>query len=307
MKKLLSVGVASSLVFGSSVNFVPTPKNFESHLVDLYRDREGAGTSFVGTAADEGDEVAVKGLETETQQGKAAGVVVLTHLWKQRDKLCAGFTVNSVIGSMMDCLSEAIDKFEEPKCDIATELEWGLFFEDKIDVSSGQVTETRFRLGRCPSQALEGDTPLNITLEDLAVLKIKPSPVHTYPKIGADNPRVINLPVVVYTDSAVQMFTPTLLGQTVSVRVAPVSFTFDWGDGTVLGPVASPGSADVETGYQHTYTTLDPVRISVTTQWSASWSLDGTSWVRVPGFLETTGTSAQLPIVEKVPLLVPDN
>lgn len=87
---------------------------------------------------------------------------------------------------------------------------------------------------------------------------------------------------------------PTVLGP---LRVTATStYTVDWGDGTTTGPHSSPGGPYPRGDVTHVYRNTGAVDVTVTQNWTATWSLARQSGT-VPG-LSTSGTIDDLPVEE---------
>ncbi|KRF17867.1 hypothetical protein ASG90_05920 [Nocardioides sp. Soil797] len=94
-----------------------------------------------------------------------------------------------------------------------------------------------------------------------------------------------------------------LLGQRVSLRISPASYTWVSGDGeqfTTTDPGVAydpdlPMSAYVSHNYEHPAEALHP-RVDVT--WTATYRVGSGRWLPVQGAVTTTGTEADLKVVE---------
>lgn len=99
-----------------------------------------------------------------------------------------------------------------------------------------------------------------------------------------------------------------LPGFTIEFEIAPTGFTWTFGDGATL-TTDSPGKAweegdDVSTLINHIYTSLEPVKASVTTTWGASVRLNGGPPIPVVGTVDKTSNEVPLEILEATPELV---
>ena len=97
-----------------------------------------------------------------------------------------------------------------------------------------------------------------------------------------------------WADPNPQEFTRTINGQNVVLRATPVSYTFDYGDGTALGPVAYPGyqlGADVwdqPTDTSHQYAEPGDYHFTLTTTYRGEYSVDGGPWQVIDGTVSRT-------------------
>lgn len=85
---------------------------------------------------------------------------------------------------------------------------------------------------------------------------------------------------------------PTPLG-TLTVT-AHGSYRINWGDGMTSGPYASEGLPYPNGTITHTYDAVGHVQVTITEQWTATWSLGAANGALTQ--LQTTGTIGDLPI-----------
>jgi len=149
----------------------------------------------------------------------------------------------------------------------------------------------------CPEDALPA-----LTLTDFRRLPIAPSPLTIQPA----RPQVlVNLPTIVYTDTATQAFTTVLLGYPVQVEATPTSFTWDFGDGTDPLTTTSPGHPYPDDDVAHPYTRPGTYTITLTTTYAGRYRMAGTTtWLPVTGTATTTTTSAPIEAVDAPTRLV---
>lgn len=131
----------------------------------------------------------------------------------------------------------------------------------------------------------EGDDLPVVTAEFFRRLPIAPSgssvePVpHTL--VGAETN--------VYADPNLQTFIEDIEGHRVTLRAIPTSYTWNYGDGALLGPVNSPGGAlppdhiGERTETSHVYTATGDVRVTLTTSYRGEYSFNGTDWIGIDG------------------------
>lgn len=97
-----------------------------------------------------------------------------------------------------------------------------------------------------------------------------------------------------WADPNPQEFTRTINGQNVVLRATPVSYTFDYGDGSVLGPIPYPGyqlGADVwdqPTDTSHQYAEPGDYHFTLTTTYRGEYSVDGGPWQVIDGTVSRT-------------------
>ena len=99
-------------------------------------------------------------------------------------------------------------------------------------------------------------------------------------------------PVNLFTDASAQVVEGQLLGRPAQVRFVPVSFVWDYGDGTsstVVGAGASwkaLGQGDfTETDTSHVYESIGDRRVVLTISYSPSYRFDGGGWQQIAGTL----------------------
>jgi hypothetical protein len=130
------------------------------------------------------------------------------------------------------------------------------------------------------------ENPLpTITVEFFRRLPIAPSQLGVEPVphtlIGAETN--------VFADPNPQRFDEVVDGHDVAVRAIPTSYTWDYGDGTTLGPTGDPGgplSGDrigEATATSHRYARTGDVQVTLTTTYRGEYSFNGTDWIGIDG------------------------
>jgi hypothetical protein len=108
---------------------------------------------------------------------------------------------------------------------------------------------------------------------------------------------LVNLPVIFYTDSpTTQTFTLDIRGFQVVITATATRFTWHTGDG------ADVTSTDPGAPYPHQTVTHDyhagSYTASLTTTWSATFTVDGGPAQQVPGTTTTDGTPVTFQVLE---------
>ena len=112
--------------------------------------------------------------------------------------------------------------------------------------------------------------------------------------------------VIVYTSSASQELVTRVGDQEVSVVATPVSYTWQWGDGTTT-TTTDPGAAYPDHTVYHKYSrTARGVTITLTTTWTATYSVAGGPPQPVSGTLTTTDTADPFDLVRSISYLTDD-
>ena len=114
-------------------------------------------------------------------------------------------------------------------------------------------------------------------------------------------------PFIVYTSGESRTYATTVVGTGVEVEVTPVSFLWDWGDGTST-VTSDPGrSWPDQTVFHHYSASAVGVRTSLTTTWSARFRPSGgAQWQEVVGTVTTTETSTPYDVVRATTVLTDD-
>ncbi|WP_225499452.1 hypothetical protein [Arthrobacter sp. M4] len=92
-----------------------------------------------------------------------------------------------------------------------------------------------------------------------------------------------------YANTAEQQFDVTILGQKVHIVATPVEFTWNYGDGTVLGPQTSAGGALPEgqwgekTRTSHAYAQTGDFNVVLTSHFRGTYSVNGGPQLPIPG------------------------
>jgi hypothetical protein len=92
-----------------------------------------------------------------------------------------------------------------------------------------------------------------------------------------------------YAEAVEQTFDVDMLGQRVAIVAKPVQFTWNYGDGTSLGPTATAGgplSQDrwgEKTATSHVYTQTGDFSVALTTHFQGTYSVNGGPPLPIPG------------------------
>jgi PKD repeat protein len=119
---------------------------------------------------------------------------------------------------------------------------------------------------------------------------------------------LVNLDTIVYTDeSTVSTKTVVLLGFPVVVEATPMTYSWDFGDGSPVLITSTPGKPYPSKEVTHKYMKRGSTKVSLTTNYAARFNVDGTGWQYVDGTVPITGPATDLLIREAVPVLVDPN
>lgn len=92
-----------------------------------------------------------------------------------------------------------------------------------------------------------------------------------------------------YVEASEQVFTVDMLGQNVSIVAKPVQYTWNYGDGTSLGPQTAAGGPlpqdrwGEKTATSHVYTLTGDFRVVLTTHFQGTYSVNGGPPLPIPG------------------------
>ncbi|GGF55562.1 hypothetical protein GCM10011519_31830 [Marmoricola endophyticus] len=117
------------------------------------------------------------------------------------------------------------------------------------------------------------------------------------------NKTLVNFDTIFYTRSQGFQRTVVLLGQTITLDISPVSYTWSPGDGSSF-TTSSPGGPYPDKTVIHRYRKAHvTVRHHVTVSWGARFRVNGGAWAPVSGTVQSVGPSTALRIAEAVPVL----
>jgi hypothetical protein len=124
-------------------------------------------------------------------------------------------------------------------------------------------------------------------------------------KVQPNGRTLVNLDTIVYTeDSKVSTTTVTLLGFPVEVEATPISYTWNFGDGSPALTTSTPGKPYPSKEITHKYMKRGAVSLTLTTSYAARFNVAGTGWQYVDGTIPVTGPATPLQVREAVPVLV---
>lgn len=129
---------------------------------------------------------------------------------------------------------------------------------------------------------------ISVSAEDFENQPIKPA------SLTMDNaPHSLkNYNTNIFAQSGEQTFTEDVMGEPVEIKAIPVSYTFDYGDGTVV-TTTNPGHSvaeqwDVKTPTSHQYSTPGDYTYTVTTTFRGEFRVPGGPWQVIAGTSDRT-------------------
>ena len=115
---------------------------------------------------------------------------------------------------------------------------------------------------------------------------------------------LVNAETVAMTDAAERIVGTQVLEVDVEVRVTPVLYTWDFGDGSAPLTGTDPGAPWPNHTVSHVYETPGTVTISLRTEWDAAFRVAGTStWLPVAGRAVTTQSTDPIEVLTATPRL----
>lgn len=152
-----------------------------------------------------------------------------------------------------------------------------------------------------PAAAPAATQPIVVTATDVVSLLVVGSGITRQP---SSSEVLVTKDLIVYSDPSVRLLNTVVLGTSVEVEVTPVSYHWDWGDGTFLD-TAQAGAPWPHHSVSHRYaTTGSGRRLTLTTTWGARFRPVGVDeWTRVAGVITSRETSTPFDVVRAVAYL----
>ena len=118
---------------------------------------------------------------------------------------------------------------------------------------------------------------------------------------------IISKAFIVYTNPTPRYQTTTILNTAIDVEFTPISYTWNWGDGTTT-TTTDPGAPYPNHTVTHHYKHTDKnITTTLTTTWTTRYRPTGhTDWHTVEGTITTTETSTPYDLVRIVTYLTDD-
>lgn len=144
-----------------------------------------------------------------------------------------------------------------------------------------------------------GEAFPGFTVDDLRRLPLPPGGVVLEPGNGY---ALAGVPVNAVAEAGPVLLAADVAGFAVQVRATPVGYTWDFGDGTVLGPTADPGRrwapGAPPGGTAHTYEGGGSVGVVLTTTYAGEFSVDGGAFQPVLGTAAVASPAVPLAVLE---------
>lgn len=130
-----------------------------------------------------------------------------------------------------------------------------------------------------------------VTLEDVRRLNLPAGRTHVEPP---DGDVALNIPTNVYAEAGPVTRQLNLLGFDITVEATPVSYTWDFGDGTTLGPTKDAGAPYPAMTTTHTYRQPGSFGVTLTTAYTARYDVAGLGFQDIAGQVEVTSAAVPL-------------
>jgi len=109
-----------------------------------------------------------------------------------------------------------------------------------------------------------------------------------------DGDVLIRIPTNTYASAEPVELATTLVGFPVAVRATPVAYTWDYGDGTVVGPTEDAGAPWPDNTTGHVYEVPGDYAITLTTHYTGEYSVAGGPFLPIPGQATVTSEVADV-------------
>lgn len=152
-------------------------------------------------------------------------------------------------------------------------------------------------------EATDGEAVPGLTLADFRSLPIPAQQVVLEPGNGY---ALVGVPLNAVAGTAPAALQTAVLGAAVAVRATPVAYTWDFGDGTVLGPTPDPGAPFPALRTTHTYERGGSVQVVLTTTYAGEFSVDGGAFQAVAGTADVASPPVPLAVLTGAGALVGD-
>ncbi len=159
-------------------------------------------------------------------------------------------------------------------------------------VASGPFTQTG-RVCRVPFQPGEPGAPdaveaLVLPVMTQADFQRLPLPAGRSGVEPASGEVLVAMPTNTYAVAEPVTLQTDLLGFPVTVRATPVAYSWDYGDGTVIGPTSEAGAPWPDLRVTHVYERAGEYAITLTTHYEGEYSVLGGPFLPVPGQAQVT-------------------
>jgi hypothetical protein len=115
---------------------------------------------------------------------------------------------------------------------------------------------------------------------------------------------LVGTDTIAMTDASEHVLSTQVLDLDIDVRVTPVQFTWDFGDGSAPLTGTDPGAPWPDHTVSHVYREPGVVTILLRTEWDADFRVEGTStWIPVAGRAVTETASEPIEVVTAKPRL----
>ncbi len=193
---------------------------------------------------------------------------------------------------VITCVGNTVDAPRAVLCDQATATcPAGLFLYWQYRSLDGAAWDLVGSRCMTPAEAAQGEAFPGFTAADFRLLPLPPGDVVLQPGNGF---ALAQVPLGVMAVAGVAVLPTQLLGFDVAVRATPVSYTWDFGDGTTTGPTSDPGAPYPALDVAHSYTAAGGYAVTLTTTYAGEFSVDGGAFTPIDGLAAVV--SAPVPV-----------
>ena len=102
---------------------------------------------------------------------------------------------------------------------------------------------------------------------------------------------LVHVPTNVYAEADPVTLDTELLGFPVQVRATPARYSWDFGDGSTVGPTTDAGAPYPDLSITHEYAEAGTFAVTLTTYYTGEYSVAGGPWLPIDGEAEVASPS----------------
>lgn len=194
---------------------------------------------------------------------------------------------------------------QDVTCGAATQCDGGAILMALWSAPAGTNTWARVR-NQCmtTAQAVTAGAAVvipTVTLEDVRRLNLPAGRANVEP---SDGHVALNIPTNVYAEAAPVTRQLNLLGFDITVEATPVSYTWEFGDGSTLGPTKDAGAPYPAMTTTHTYGQPGNYGVTLTTAYTARYEVAGLGFQDIAGQVEVRSAAVPLTAHEGSTVLI---
>lgn len=146
---------------------------------------------------------------------------------------------------------------------------------------------------RCQGRAEQVGEPIfpGFTQADFQRLPLPAGKASVQPSNGYT---LVNVPTNVYAEADPVTLDTELLGFPVQVRATPSQYSWDFGDGSTVGPTSEPGAPYPDLTITHEYAEAGKFGVTLTTYYTGEYSVAGGPWLPIDGEAQVASPSIRV-------------